>query len=425
MRDEPPTLCEREFVVQGIVENLRLDGRSRDDFRAVKLFLGSQTGTALCTLGNTKVYCTVSGEIGEPTRNRPSKGLVFVDVDMSPMANPSFQHGRLGSKGFELRRMLELVIRDSRCIDVESLCIRAGKEVWKVQVNIKVLDDDGCLLDCASVAAAAALHHYRRPMITVEPERTIIHSEREYAPVPLNIHHMPLCVMYGFIRDGEISITDPDSREELYLDGCLWLSVNKRKEICGLHQTSRLILTTAMIEACANRSFQRVSDLTDLITEICANDAATRSKNQVVEGFSLVFDELLHTNENHPNELIGPAIPKAVLNKFGPAEKDEASTSAQLDLNDATCNDDEMDDAKIQLQAEQIAASLKVQEENKEEGKAKKTPGSRKKENTEVMDLLDGLDDVGTADVVEKTHEQPPQTGDQDFSLLSAKRKKK
>lgn len=323
--------------------------------------------------------------------------------------------------------MLELVIRDSRCIDVESLCIRAGKEVWKVVVNIKVLDDDGSLLDCASVAAAAALHHYRRPMITVEPERTIIHPEREFAPVPLNIHHMPLCVMYGFIREGEISITDPDLREELYLDGCLWIAVNKRKEICGLHQTSRLILTTGMIEACSRRSFQRVSDLTDLVTQVCANDSAIRAKNQTPEGFGLVFDEMENLNENSPNELIGPAIPKAIINQFGPVEN--PSTSQQLNLQDAISNDEEMEEAKIQSQAEHIAESMKTGiEDNKGKGETgKKARVSRKKDQSDVLDLLDGLDEIDSVDNNEKqlSAEQTPEVVNQDFDLLSAKRKKK
>lgn len=45
-----------------------------------------------------------------------------------------------------------------------------------MRVDVRVLDDDGALLDCASLAAVAALYHFRRPNVTVEPNRTIIVS---------------------------------------------------------------------------------------------------------------------------------------------------------------------------------------------------------------------------------------------------------
>lgn len=56
-------------------------------------------------------------------------GSVEVHVRMSPMAAPTYEDGKLGSKGIELMRVLEILLRDCGVIDLESLCIRKYKQV--------------------------------------------------------------------------------------------------------------------------------------------------------------------------------------------------------------------------------------------------------------------------------------------------------
>ncbi|VDM63949.1 unnamed protein product [Angiostrongylus costaricensis] len=287
----------------------RLDGRTLNDFRQVKLVVGSDFGTALCTMGDTKVLCVVSISLAEPRTARPSKGLVTVDVDMSPMSNPANEHNRLGERGLELTRMLELVLRDSRCIDVESLCVRSHKEVWKLKVDVRILDDDGSLLDCASIAAVTALYHFRRPNVTVRPNHTLIHSEYEQAFVPLNIYHMPICVSFGFTKCGTHVVIDPTDKESQCLYGCLVIACNKRREVCALHQSTTLILTTATIEACVKRAMQRAVDLSELISTVILDDVKKRASYQKPAGFELTVNtQLLTTKEAQQNPLVANTI---------------------------------------------------------------------------------------------------------------------
>ncbi|KHJ93137.1 prefoldin, alpha subunit [Oesophagostomum dentatum] len=293
MRSDPLSTCERKFILEGFAENQRLDGRTLSDFRQVKLVVGAE----------------FSATLTEPRATRPNKGFVAVDVDMSPMGNPANEHNRLGERGLELTRMLELVLRDSRCIDVESLCIRAHKEVWKLRVDVRVLDDDGALLDCASVAAVAALYHFRRPNVTVQPNHTIIHSEYEQALVPLNIYHMPICVSFGFTKTGNYVVIDPTDKESQCLYGCLVIACNKRREVCALHQSTNLILSTSTIEACVKRAMQRAVDLSELVSTVIKDDATKRANYQKPAGFELTVNaQLLTTKEAQPNELVAPAV---------------------------------------------------------------------------------------------------------------------
>ncbi len=123
--------------------------------------------------------------------------------------------------------MIERSLRDSRAIDTEALCIRAGEKVWAVQIDVHVLDDGGNLIDAASIATVSALLHFRRPDVSITGDAITVvrtprttaclswltwslilcsrctqHSVADREPVPLSIHHLPLCVTFAVFGDG-------------------------------------------------------------------------------------------------------------------------------------------------------------------------------------------------------------------------------
>lgn len=65
-----------------------------------------------------------------------------------------------------------------------------------------MLNYEGNILDCASVAALAALAHFRRPDITTDGEEIIVHTYAQKDPIPTSIHHYPVCVSYGIFCNG-------------------------------------------------------------------------------------------------------------------------------------------------------------------------------------------------------------------------------
>lgn len=56
----------------------------------------------------------------------------------------------------------------------------------------------------------------------------------EKAPVPLSIHHMPVCISFAFVNDGNFLLVDPTHHEELVMDGKLVVGVNSHREVCAL-----------------------------------------------------------------------------------------------------------------------------------------------------------------------------------------------
>lgn len=118
------------------------------------------------------------------------------------MAAPHFEQGRQSDLGTLTNRALEKCLKDSKVLNLESLCIRAGAKVWEVRVDINVLNCDGSLIDAASIAAIAALAHFRRPDVSVSGNDITVHSFDDKDPIPLVIQHYPVYTTYAFYEKG-------------------------------------------------------------------------------------------------------------------------------------------------------------------------------------------------------------------------------
>ncbi len=60
---------------------------------------------------------------------RPNEGTLRFNVEYSPMASPEFGGGRPSEGAMEMVRLLEQVLRNSRAVDREALCVLAGHKV--------------------------------------------------------------------------------------------------------------------------------------------------------------------------------------------------------------------------------------------------------------------------------------------------------
>ena len=62
----------------------------------------------------------------------------------------------------------------SKALDPESLCILAGRFVWRVQVEASVICDEGNVVDCVLNGVVLALLDVRRPFVKLhEAEVTV------------------------------------------------------------------------------------------------------------------------------------------------------------------------------------------------------------------------------------------------------------
>ncbi|KAM4584007.1 exosome complex component RRP45 [Odontesthes bonariensis] len=276
MKDTPLSNCERDFLLKAIEEKKRIDGRQTYDYRKIKITFGTDYGCCFVDLGQTRVMAQVSCELVAPKENRPNEGIMFFNIELSPMASPAFEQGRQSEVSVKLNRQLERCLRNSKCIDTESLCVASGEKVWQIRVDVHMLNNDGNLMDAASIAAITALCHFRRPDVGIQGEEVTVYSPEERDPIPLSIYHMPISVSFAFFQQGTYLLVDPCEREERVMDGLLMIAMNKHREICSIQSSGGIMLLKEQVIRCSKIASVKVSEITELINKALLNDKTAR-----------------------------------------------------------------------------------------------------------------------------------------------------
>ncbi|XP_061396625.1 exosome complex component RRP45 [Musca vetustissima] len=285
MKETPLSTCEKNFIIQAIKQNQRLDGRKNDEFRSIKINYGAEWGSVLVALGETKVLAQVSSELGEPKATRPNEGIFHINVELGPMAAPHFEAGRNCELTVQLNRTLERTFKDSKCLDLESLCITAEERVWILRVDLNVLNHEGNLIDCCSIATLCALMHFRRPEVSIVEDDVIIHTAAEKEPQPMVMHHYPVCVSYCTFDEGSIAVADPTVIEERTSESQMIFGINSFRELCCLNLGGSSLTSSALLLQCSKRAAKHAKYVVELVKQTLETDIAARESRSNV-GFT-------------------------------------------------------------------------------------------------------------------------------------------
>ncbi|CAG0922007.1 unnamed protein product [Notodromas monacha] len=166
------------------------------------------------------IISTTRNDVVSPRGSRPNEGSMRVNLDYSPVCGKNMERRRSGAWA-QIVRIFDKLLQECRFVDLETLCIVAGKQAWEITVDMNVISDDGNLLECASIALIAALKHFRYPVTTMDGDQPIIHSIREKDPCALVFTHNPVFTTFSFLGKGEFCLVDPTEDEESAQDGKL------------------------------------------------------------------------------------------------------------------------------------------------------------------------------------------------------------
>ncbi|XP_011155700.1 exosome complex component RRP45 [Solenopsis invicta] len=279
MKEIPLTNCERIFINRCIEEETRLDGRKLLEPRSVKIYFGSSWGCCMVSLGHTRVVTQVSCDIQQPKASRPNEGTIRINVELAPLAAQHFESGRPSEAAILISRQLEKCFKDSKCVDLESLCIVADKKVWNLRIDVNVINHDGNLIDCASVATLAALIHFHRPDVTSTGEEVIIHPASEKDFLPLTLFHYPICISFITFQSGN-TVMDPTYLEERVGVAELTLGMNSYRELCSLHfdYLTKTMIIEDVISAVSSHAANYATKLVQQIKETVMKDVQSRYK---------------------------------------------------------------------------------------------------------------------------------------------------
>ncbi|XP_064306590.1 exosome complex component RRP45 [Phalacrocorax carbo] len=353
MKATPLSNCERRFLLRAIEEKKRLDGRQCYDYRNIRISFGADYGCCIVELGKTRVLAQVSCELVPPKLSRPTEGVLFFNLELSPMAAPGFEPGRQPELLVQLNRIIERCLRNSKCVDTESLCVVAGEKVWQIRLDLHLLNHDGNIIDAASIAGIVALCHFRRPDVSVQGEEVTVYTPEERDPVPLSIHHMPICVSFAFFQQGTYLLVDPSEREERVMDGLLVIAMNKHHEICTIQSSGGIMLVKDQVLRCSKITAVKVAEITELIQKALENDQKGRKEggkfgfaesipNQKITAFKMESAAVDTNNvEEQAEEIITKAEPpsevfaKPILHTVGTAQIGEGIENSWGDLEES------------------------------------------------------------------------------------------
>ncbi len=221
----------RETIRRIVEQGKRGDGRGHLDFRNIVLHVNpikTADGSAIISLGNTKVVAGVKVGVGAPYPDTPEEGALIVNLETPPLAAPTIEPGPPDENAIEIARVVDRTIRHSNFLDLKSLCIVPKKFVYILWVDLYVLNHDGNLYDAACMAAVAALAATTLPKVEIEQDQPkIIRDER--IPLKVNTENLPLTIT--FVKISNSILVDPTLEEENICDSKITIGISAGKVV--------------------------------------------------------------------------------------------------------------------------------------------------------------------------------------------------
>ena len=160
------------------------------------------------------------------------------------------------------------------------------------------------LLDCACVAAVAALAHFKRPDVTTSGNNEfVIHTAAEKDLIPTVLHHYPICVSYALFNEGKVAVVDPTALEERVSDANLILAINSYNELCCMHLGGVSLTSPHLILRCSEKAAERAKRIVAFIKDSLEADQKRRT-----DGDHQGFAESIRLNKILSNVLKSETI---------------------------------------------------------------------------------------------------------------------
>ena len=252
MVDRSVATIRRSHLIKLANEGKRLDGRRMDMMRDLEIYsdvISDYDGSARIRLGGTELIAAIHIEKGRPYPNLPESGTMHTTLQMHPMASPRFGKEDMATESVEISRVIDRGIRNSGAIDMDSLVITPGEEVWSLFVDILVIDFDGNLFDSSHMALIKALETTPLPFSRYDM------GENKRIP----IQGIPISTT--FVKLGGKIMYDPTALEERVADARITLVIDDDSHLRSLQKGGRGVFNTEEIMETFKRSTGAASEL--------------------------------------------------------------------------------------------------------------------------------------------------------------------
>lgn len=223
------------------------------------------SGSALLKCGGTRILVGVKAELMSADPLFPNSGKIEVSCNtQSPLFN------NLGDdvSAHICSSMNSLLSDGLKESFLESLCVAPGRQCWNLYADASVLDFDGGLLDCVSMAVYAALANTSIPKIKVLEGNEIEILDGPEDCTLICVEDIPVFVTLWQVK--KRFIIDATSVEECCSDTSLCVGINSAGKFCGSHKRAGRGLHPSqlgqMLQACQHLGQQRIQRLNAILS---------------------------------------------------------------------------------------------------------------------------------------------------------------
>merc|ERR1712187_27408 len=282
-KEAPLSIAERDFILNALREDVRLDGRGADQLRPLKVSFGDEYGHVKVQLGKTSLIVRISAEVTKPRDDRPFDGVFTIALELTAMGSPAWDNGRQGDLETYVTNVVDRVVRHSNALDTESLCILKGISCWSIRADVHVVDYDGNLIDAACIGVMAGLQHFRRPDAVVKDGQVVVYGIDERLPVALNITHKPLSVTFHTFDEGKRVILDATRKEEQASEADVVIGMNSAGDVYYISKFSGAPVDAMVFVNKSTVALEKVKEINGIVDKALQADLAKRIDTGMVD----------------------------------------------------------------------------------------------------------------------------------------------
>lgn len=243
----------------------RIDERTPEQFREVRVLtdvVAKADGSALVSVGKTKILTGIKVEVGTPFPDRPDEGVFTVNAELLPLASKTFEPGPPDERAIELSRVVDRCLREGQALDLQKLVLVEGQKVYMLYIDCYVLDYDGNYFDAAVLSAVAALMNCSVPVYKVVDGRV------EQVPgekFKLELRNIPVSVTMGLIKDKVV--VDPLPAEEEVADTIVTVGYSSETVVAAIQKSAPGLLPVPMLREMVKLGLEQSTKLRSKLLE--------------------------------------------------------------------------------------------------------------------------------------------------------------
>jgi len=250
---------EEALLKLGLREGLRIDGRSLLERRHISIHFGLDSQCLIC-LGKTKVVVNLKITFILDSKKRQSWGKLYFSIDANSI--PQIRAPNIDL----LTKTLKKSFIDSKAINLKTSVSRAKVHEPNINMIIRVIEDDGNLIDAGMLATLGAfLNMYS----SIENEKQIT----------LHLSRLPISSTFVTFKEHKTNFTvkclvlvDPNIQEEIISSTLLTVVTNMQGKVTVIENEDKLGVKWQEIFGCINLAVAFVKLTLEVIRRSIKND---------------------------------------------------------------------------------------------------------------------------------------------------------